>query len=109
MAATVTSGEKGAPDLPGALSADSLPDARAQIAGLIFAVVLIDESGRIVEVNHAAESLLGTSASRIIGASLAERIGRSTSASKSACANRMRHWLRVTSRSTQAIARSAST
>ena len=52
-----------------------VPDARAQIAGLIFAVVLIDHGGRIVEVNHAAESLLGTSASRILGTVLAERIG----------------------------------
>ncbi|OBV12577.1 Nitrogen regulation protein [Erythrobacter dokdonensis DSW-74] len=51
------------------------PDARAQLAGLIFAVLLIDRDGRIAEVNHAAESLLGTSASRIVGAGLAERIG----------------------------------
>nr|WP_296717091.1 ATP-binding protein [Erythrobacter sp.] len=61
--------------MAGAFVADSLPDARAQIAGLIFAVLLIDDAGRIAEVNHAAESLLGTSASRIVGASLAERIG----------------------------------
>ncbi|MEQ5786630.1 PAS domain-containing protein [Erythrobacter sp. NFXS35] len=58
-----------------ALKADSLPDARAQISGLIFAVILIDQVGVIAEVNHAAESLLGTSASRIVGASLTERIG----------------------------------
>jgi two-component system nitrogen regulation sensor histidine kinase GlnL len=42
---------------------------------MIFAVMLIDESGVITEVNHAAESLLGTSASRIIGARLIDRIG----------------------------------
>lgn len=51
------------------------PDARAQIAGLIFAVVLIDHDGRIVEANHAAEALLGTSASRLIGTPLTDRIG----------------------------------
>ncbi|WP_379921335.1 nitrogen regulation protein NR(II) [Erythrobacter sp. R86502] len=51
------------------------PDAHAQIAGLIFAVVLIDSRGVIAEVNHAAEDLLGTSASRLIGTRLVERIG----------------------------------
>jgi two-component system, NtrC family, nitrogen regulation sensor histidine kinase GlnL len=51
------------------------PDARAQIAGLIFAVILIDGEGRIVEANHAAEAMLGTSASRLIGTPLTERIG----------------------------------
>lgn len=51
------------------------PEARAQIAGLIFAVILIDGEGCIVEVNHAAEDLLGTSASRLIGNRLSDRIG----------------------------------
>jgi two-component system, NtrC family, nitrogen regulation sensor histidine kinase GlnL len=51
------------------------PDARAQIAGLIFALVLIDADGRIAEANHAAEDLLGTSASRLIGTKLTDRIG----------------------------------
>ncbi len=51
------------------------PDARAQLAGLIFAVVLIDHDGRIVEVNHAAEDLLGTSANRLLGTRLIDRIG----------------------------------
>lgn len=55
--------------------ADGRPDARAQLAGLIFAVVLIDAEGRIAEVNHAAEDLLGTSARRLIGTLLIERIG----------------------------------
>jgi len=55
---------------------DAYPDARAQIAGMIFAVLLIDGAGRIVEVNHAAENLLGTSASRLVGTLLSERIGR---------------------------------
>ncbi len=51
------------------------PDARAQLSGLIFAVVLIDGEGRIAEVNHAAEDLLGTSASRLVGRRLTDRIG----------------------------------
>lgn len=54
---------------------DARPDARAQLSGLIFAVVLIDAEGRITEVNHAAEDLLGTSANRLIGTRLTERIG----------------------------------
>jgi two-component system, NtrC family, nitrogen regulation sensor histidine kinase GlnL len=51
------------------------PDARAQIAGLLFALLLIDAEGRIVEANHAAEDLLGTSANRLIGTRLTDRIG----------------------------------
>lgn len=51
------------------------PGATAQIAGLIFALLLIDREGRIVEANHAAEDLLGTSVNRLIGQSLADRIG----------------------------------
>ncbi len=54
---------------------DSRPDARAQLAGMIFAVVLIDPEGCIAEVNHAAEDLLGTSSSRLIGTRLTDRIG----------------------------------
>ena len=65
----------GAAALPGPVDGGARPDARAQIAGLIFAVLLIDAEGRIVEVNHAAESLLGTSASRLVGTLLGERIG----------------------------------
>lgn len=51
------------------------PDARAQIAGLLFALLLTDADGVIVEANHAAEDLLGTSASRLIGTRLTDRIG----------------------------------
>ncbi len=51
------------------------PDARAQLSGLIFAVMLIDGEGCIAELNHAAEDLLGTSASRLIGQRLTDRIG----------------------------------
>ncbi len=51
------------------------PGSAAQIAGLIFALVLVDREGRIAEANHAAEDLLGTSASRLIGQPLLDRIG----------------------------------
>ncbi len=54
---------------------DNPPDARAQLSGLIFALVLIDGEGRIAEANHAAEDLLGTSANRLIGTRLIDRIG----------------------------------
>jgi two-component system, NtrC family, nitrogen regulation sensor histidine kinase GlnL len=51
------------------------PEARAQISGLIFALVLIDPHGCIAELNQAAEDLLGTSASRLHGTRLTDRIG----------------------------------
>jgi two-component system nitrogen regulation sensor histidine kinase GlnL len=57
------------------LGDEGRPDARAQIAGLIFALVLIDPDGLIAEVNHAAEDLLGTSANRLVGTRLSDRIG----------------------------------
>lgn len=57
------------------LQPDGRPDARAQLSGLIFAVILIDGAGIIEEVNHAAEDLLGTSANRLLGTRLADRIG----------------------------------
>ncbi len=60
---------------PGQGLADGRPDARAQLGGLIFALLLIDGEGRIAELNHAAEDLLGTSASRLVGTRLTERIG----------------------------------
>jgi two-component system nitrogen regulation sensor histidine kinase GlnL len=43
------------------------PDASAQIGGLLFAMLLLDEEGRIAESNHAAENLLGRSAKRLQG------------------------------------------
>jgi two-component system nitrogen regulation sensor histidine kinase GlnL len=55
--------------------ASDRPGARAQLSGLIFAVILIDGEGVVAEVNHAAENLLGTSASRLIGTRLMDRIG----------------------------------
>ena len=46
------------------------PDAQAQIAGLIFAVLLLDDRLDVVEANHAAEVLFGKSAKRIVGTPL---------------------------------------
>lgn len=60
---------------PSMAHGESRPDARAQLAGLIFALILIDPDGLIAEVNHAAEDLLGTSASRLLGTRLTDRIG----------------------------------
>ena len=51
------------------------PDASAQIAGLVFAMLLIDGDGAIREANHAAENLLGISARRLIGQRLIDVIG----------------------------------
>ncbi|SHN53989.1 two-component system sensor histidine kinase NtrB [Erythrobacter sanguineus] len=75
MAASIPAREGGPSGPADPTLIDAYPDARAQIAGMIFAVLLIDGSGRIVEVNHAAENLLGTSASRLVGTLLSERIG----------------------------------
>ncbi|WP_126172835.1 two-component system sensor histidine kinase NtrB [Altericroceibacterium xinjiangense] len=46
------------------------PDAREQIAGLTFALILLSPDLVIREVNPAAENLLGISARRLIGQSL---------------------------------------
>ncbi|MEZ5682413.1 MAG: ATP-binding protein [Erythrobacter sp.] len=51
------------------------PDASAQIAGLIFAVLLLDTEDRIVEANGAAEEMLGRSSNRLIGTKLFDAIG----------------------------------
>lgn len=53
----------------------SRPDVKAQLAGLLFALILIDEDGAIAELNHAAENLLGSSAKRLLGRTLADVIG----------------------------------
>lgn len=50
------------------------PDPQAQIAGLVFALLLIDPDGRIAEANPAAEDLLGRSASRLIGQRLTDMV-----------------------------------
>ena len=46
-------------------SSASTPDARHQLAALIFAVLLLDEDDNIVEANHAAEEMLGRSARKL--------------------------------------------
>ena len=46
------------------------PDARAQIAGFNFAVLLVDPGLHITEMNPAGEVLMGASASRLLGRSL---------------------------------------
>lgn len=50
------------------------PDATTQISNLIFAVLLIDGAGRIVQVNPAAEELLCRSATRLLNANLAKTL-----------------------------------
>jgi two-component system nitrogen regulation sensor histidine kinase GlnL len=43
------------------------PDPRAQLAGLVFATLLLDPDSRIAEANPAAEELLGRSARQLAG------------------------------------------
>lgn len=50
------------------------PGAREQIAGLTFALILIGPDLTIVELNPAAESMLGRSARRLVGAKLLDVI-----------------------------------
>ncbi|MEO1490316.1 MAG: PAS domain-containing protein, partial [Pseudomonadota bacterium] len=66
MASDPVSGHEGPTSEP--------PEARAQIASLVFALLLLDHEGCVVEINHAAENLLGTSAKRILGRPLTEFI-----------------------------------
>lgn len=54
--------------------APGTPDAAAQIASLIFAVLLLDNDNRIAEANPAAEDLLGRSAHRLLGSTLEETL-----------------------------------
>ena len=51
------------------------PNAEAQIAALIFAIILIDERGEIVEANQSAEDLLRTSVKRLTGQLAADALG----------------------------------
>lgn len=50
----------------------SRPDAVSQLAGFVFAVLLLDPDGRVIEANPAAEDMLGRSAHRLIGRNLAD-------------------------------------
>lgn len=54
---------------PDAVSGDLVdrPAAASQLLGLVFALVLLDPEGRVVEMNPAAEDLLGRSARRLNG------------------------------------------
>lgn len=52
--------------------AASAPDGSSQIAGMVFAVILLDPQGMVREVNYAAETLLGTSAKRVLGKAYAQ-------------------------------------
>lgn len=54
------------------IEAAARPDAANQLAGFVFAVLLLDPEGRVIEANPAAEDLLGRSAHRLIGARLAD-------------------------------------
>lgn len=54
--------------------ADLAPDASAQIGGLLFATILIGADGRIADLNHAAEMLLGKSSKRAVGTRLLKAI-----------------------------------
>lgn len=51
---------------------EARPSAEAQIGGLIFAIILIDQESRVVEINHAAEMLLGRSEKRLAGQPISE-------------------------------------
>lgn len=53
----------------------SRPDALSQVAGLLFALLLVDPNTCIAEANHAAENMLGRSAKRLIGQPLLDIIG----------------------------------
>jgi len=53
----------------------SRPDSTAQIGGLLFALILVDQNTLITEANHAAENLLGRSAKRLLGKPLLDILG----------------------------------
>lgn len=50
------------------------PDGASQIAGLVFALLLVDPEHRIAEANPAAEDLLGRSIHRLVGLHLSEAV-----------------------------------
>src|SRR5690606_1642511 len=50
-------------------AAAGAPDAREQIAGLTFALIVLTPDGTIEQVNPAAENLIGRSARRLVGRS----------------------------------------
>lgn len=58
-------------------ASEGAPDAASQINSLIFALLVIDAEGRILQANPAAEDLLGRSASRIVGRDAIDLLGLS--------------------------------
>ncbi len=62
------------PFLAAARCVNERPDARSQIAGLLFAVLLLDRDGAIVEANAAAENLFGLSERKLIGRALLDEL-----------------------------------
>lgn len=46
------------------------PDARTQIASIVFAVILLDPQGTVRQANPSAEEMLGNSAVRLVGRNL---------------------------------------
>ena len=50
------------------------PDPAAQIGGLVFAMLLLDDQNQIVESNHAAENMLGRSSKRLAGSHVSQAI-----------------------------------
>lgn len=51
------------------------PGSSEQIAGLLFALILVDPNSQIVKVNQAAENMLGMGAKRLVGKDLLQVIG----------------------------------
>lgn len=50
------------------------PDSAAQISALVFALMLVDPDGRITQVNHATEALVGKSAKLLVGVPLTDAV-----------------------------------
>lgn len=64
------------PELPDLSSFDpACPGPSEQIAGLLFALILVDPDLQVAQLNQAAEILLGKSAKRLVGKSLLDVIG----------------------------------
>lgn len=56
------------------MASSARPEPAAQIAGLIFALLLVDDKIKVVEANDAAEVMLGQSAKRLLGRDLLDLI-----------------------------------
>lgn len=69
----VTAPTSGLNDLPG--FDPGRPGAAEQIAGLLFALILVDPNLQVAQLNQAAENMFGRSAKRLVGKHLLEVIG----------------------------------